>query len=367
MSNLMVDHKLGNARGKDSKGEPEHNVKQDGKREDSKKERLHKRLAEVWIKKAKVFLGLAAEEPEDFIHEVARARTAAILLGLDAHHKRRPLKLVYELGLIYKGENILELRNAGLDHADLSELSLRKAYLVGADLRVSDLSGADLSDSDLTEADLRGADLRRAHPIGTDLTRANLLPYDERDPERLSAHRLNRLNLSKETLSPRKLTLRDSRIIIEKRGHWWPTVTELTVTNLRGAALADAHLCEAHLGGADLAKADLSSAHLRDACLLEANLKGADLREADLRGADLRRTDLREAILAGAQLCGANLDGANLRVADLSGADLRETIGLTQEELKKSISNQKTRLPDDLQRPRAWHKPVDEQEKELEV
>src|SRR5215218_7474561 len=66
------------------------------------------------------------------------------------------------LGLIYKGENVLELRNAGLDHADLSELSLRKAYLVGADLRVSDLSGADLSDSDLTEADLRGADLRRA-------------------------------------------------------------------------------------------------------------------------------------------------------------------------------------------------------------
>ena len=119
------------------------------------------------------------------------------------------MKLVYELGLIYKGEN--------MDHADLSELSLRKAYLVGADLRVSDLSGADLSDSDLTEADLRGA--------------------------------------------------------------------------------------------------------------------------------DLRRTDLREAILAGAQLCGANLGGANLRVADLSGADLRETIGLTQEELKKSISNQKPDFP----------------------
>ena len=141
------------------------------------------------------------------------------------------MKLVYELGLIYKGEN--------MDHADLSELSLRKAYLVGADLRVSDLSGADLSDSDLTEADLRGA--------------------------------------------------------------------------------------------------------------------------------DLRRTDLREAILAGAQLCGANLGGANLRVADLSGADLRETIGLTQEELEKSIGNQQTCLPDDLQRPRAWQKPIDEQEKELEI
>jgi uncharacterized protein YjbI with pentapeptide repeats len=319
MSNLMVDHKLSNARDKGSKGEPEHNLKQDGKREVSKKERLHKRLGEVkklgkvWTKKAKVSLGLAAEEPEDYIHEVARARTAAILLSLDGYHKRRPLKLVYELGLIDKGENVLELKNAGLDHADLSELSLRKADLRRADLRASDLSGADLSDSDLSEADLRGADLRRAHLSGTDLTKANLLPYDERDPERLSAHRLKRLNLSEETLSPRKLTLRDSRIIIEKRGHWWPTVTELTITNLRGATLAGAHLREANLGGADLAKADLSNVHLRDACLLETNLKGADLSGADLKGADLSGADLTDAKLTKHQLAAAkSLEGATM-------------------------------------------------------
>src|SRR5215203_6437342 len=175
---------------------------------------------------------------EDHVRRVAQARTIAILLGLDGRHKRRPLKLIYELELINKGDNILDLKNAGLDHADFSECSLRRAHLRGADLRVSDLSGADLRESDLTEVDLRGADLRRADLSNTVLTKANLLPNDERDPERLSPHRLARTNLSNEPLSPRKLTWRDSRIIITKgREHWWPTVTELTVTNLSHAIL----------------------------------------------------------------------------------------------------------------------------------
>jgi type VI protein secretion system component VasK len=50
MSNLMVEHKLGKARGKDANGEPEHKVKPDEKREGFKEERLHKRLAQVWSK-----------------------------------------------------------------------------------------------------------------------------------------------------------------------------------------------------------------------------------------------------------------------------------------------------------------------------
>src|SRR3712207_42764 len=153
---------------------------------------------------------------EDHVRKVAQARTIAIFMGLDGRHKRRPLKLIYELELINKGANILELKNAGLDHADFSEFSLRGAHLMGADLRVSDLSGADLSKSDLTEVDLRGADLRRADLSNTILSKANLLPYDERDPERLSPHRLARTNLSNEPLSPRKLTWRDSRIRSEE-------------------------------------------------------------------------------------------------------------------------------------------------------
>src|SRR5215218_10495096 len=273
MSNLVVDHKLGqklgDARGKDSDGE-------------------HKFKFEVWTKEAKLSWGLAEEESEDHIPEVAQARTTAVLLSLDARHKRRPLKLIHELGLIKREDNVLDLTNAGLDHADLSELSLREAHLVGADLRVSDLSGADLSKSDLTEVDLRGADLRRANLSNTILTRANLLPYDERDPERLSPHRLQKTDLSDETLSPRKLTMRDSRITIQKgREHWWPVVTELTVSNLRHAVLQNAQLDNACLGGADLSHADLREAILTKATFLRANLKEADLRAAKLSEADL--------------------------------------------------------------------------------
>ena len=313
MSNLVVDHKLGqklgNARGKDSDGE-------------------HKFKFEVWTKEAKLSWGLAEEESEDHIPEVAQARTTAVLLSLDARHKRRPLKLIHELGLIKREDNVLDLTNAGLDHADLSELSLREAHLVGADLRVSDLSGADLSKSDLTEADLRGADLRRANLGNTILTRANLLPYDERDPERLSPHRLQKTDLRDETLSPRKLTMRDSRITIQKgREHWWPVVTELTVSNLRHAVLQNTQLDNACLGGADLSYADLREAILTKATFLRANLKEADLRAA-------------------------KLSEANLRGAYLRGANLSEATGITNRELEKvAASLEGATMPDGSKHP----------------
>jgi uncharacterized protein YjbI with pentapeptide repeats len=251
---------------------------------------------------------------EGHVRKVAQARTIAILMGLDGRHKRRPLKLIYELELINKGDNILDLKNAGLDHADFSEFSLPRAHLSGADLRVSDLSGADLCESELTEADLRGADLRRADLRNTVLTKANLLPYDERDPERLSPHRLARTNLSNEPLSPRKLTWRDSRIIIAKgREHWWPTVTELTVTNLSHAVLVRAELEGALLGGANLFHADLRGAILTKANLLHATLLQANLKEADLSDADLS---------------GVNLSGADLTNAKVTKEQLEETKSL---------------------------------------
>jgi len=90
MSNLMVDHKLGNACGKGPKGRPAPKANRHEEPQDVTNDPVYKKLVNVWIKKLEVSLGLAEVEPEDYIHEVARARTAAILLGLDAHHKRRP-------------------------------------------------------------------------------------------------------------------------------------------------------------------------------------------------------------------------------------------------------------------------------------
>jgi uncharacterized protein YjbI with pentapeptide repeats len=205
---------------------------------------------------------------------LAQARTIAVLLGLDKDRKRRALKLLYELGLIQKGNTPhINLKNAGLDKADLSEITLHDACLAGADLRMSDLRGADLKGTDLSGADLRGADLSKACLAGADtsLRGANLLPY-KRDPTELSGH------------------------------------------NINGAELGWINLRVANLGGADLSHADLNGVHLGNAYLKDAKLRGTNL-----IAADLRRT---------------NLKGADLNDADLSGANLSGATGITTEELQ---------------------------------
>src|SRR5215208_8346010 len=65
-------------------------------------------------------VGPEPEKPD--LRRLAQARTLAILLGLDQDRKRRPLKLIYELSLIMKEEPILNLKNAGLDTANLSQI-----------------------------------------------------------------------------------------------------------------------------------------------------------------------------------------------------------------------------------------------------
>jgi uncharacterized protein YjbI with pentapeptide repeats len=242
--------------------------------------------------------GLLAEpadaEPKSHIRKLAQARTIAALLALDSEHKKRPLKLVYELGLIGKGNPILKLRNASLDGANLSELTLHEASLRSFDLRLSDLKGADLQGSNLNLADLRGSDLRRADLKGADLTEANLLPYDARDPEIWSRHNLKRAinfrTLTTERLCPRRLRLACALNIglpwrTFRKLRWRgvrPTIAELTITSLKGANLDGARLPESLLGGADLTNADLSGAVLTDAVL-----SGAVLTDAVLTGAVL--------------------------------------------------------------------------------
>jgi uncharacterized protein YjbI with pentapeptide repeats len=255
---------------------------------------------------------------EDSVRKVAQARTIAILLGLDAEHKRRPLKLVYELGLINKNRNghksIVELKNAGLDHANLGELTLRDANLKCVDLRATDLSGADLSGSDLTMADLRGTNLRRANLKGANLSDANLLPYDAAHPERWSWHKLTQIgDLSQEKLRSSEQTSGTLGRISR--------VPSQTVTSLREAVLECARLHNAYLAGADLTD--------------------ATLREAQLDGADLTR--------------------ANLRGADLSGIGAEH---LSQEQIESATGDRKTRLPRHLQRPRSWRESFDDSREE---
>jgi uncharacterized protein YjbI with pentapeptide repeats len=273
--------------------------------EDSEPNGAQKHLGQVsnLFSNLLVNLKTLGSEPEDsefkgHVRDLANARTQAALLGLDSEHKRRPLKLVYELRLIERGNPVLELKNAGLDGANLSELTLHKAHLKCFDLRLADLKGADLQRSDLNLADLRGSNLKRADLKNVDLTEANLLPYDERDPERWSLHNLTKPNnsreLRKERLCPRRLKV--ARAL--NTGLPWhtfrkirwrglrPTISKLTITNLKGATLAGACLHKTFLGGADLTNADLTNADLTGAVLTYADLTGAVLTYADLSNAE---------------------------------------------------------------------------------
>jgi uncharacterized protein YjbI with pentapeptide repeats len=182
------------------------------------------------------------KKPDDpDLRRLAQARTLAILLGLDEDRKRRPLKLIYELSLIMKEEPILNLKNAGLDTADLSEITLHDACLREVDLRLANLSGADLKGSDLREADLRGANLSNANLSDTVLAGANLLPYDETQPAKLNAPNL-----------------------------------------LNGADPNDIHTSNNNLKPTNLGSADLSNADLSGAYLTGAYLTGARVTEEQL-------------------------------------------------------------------------------------
>jgi hypothetical protein len=172
------------------------------------------------------------------LRRLAQARTLAILLGLDKDRKRRPLKLIYELSLIMKEEPILNLKNAGLDTADLSEITLHDACLREVDLRLANLSGADLKGSDLGGADLRGANLSNANLSDTVLVGANLLPYDETQPAKLNA--------------PNLLNGADPSDIDSSNDH-------LTPTNLGGADLSNADLSGAYLTGAGVSEEQLAT------------------------------------------------------------------------------------------------------------
>jgi len=187
-------------------------------------------------------------KPKDSdLRRLAQARTLAILLGLDRDRKRLPLKLIYELSLIMKEEPLLNLKNAGLDTADLSEITLHDACLREADLRLANLRGADLKGSDLGGADLRGANLSGANLSDSVLAGANLLPYDETQPAKLNAP-----SLSNGT-DPSDID---------------PSNDHLKVTNLRGTDLSNADLSGAYLTGTEVSKEQL------DRCK---SLKGATM------------------------------------------------------------------------------------------
>jgi uncharacterized protein YjbI with pentapeptide repeats len=122
-----------------------------------------------------------------------------------------------------------------------------------------------------------------------------------------------------------------------------------------------ANLTSADLKGSDaqenvfvLNNANLRGVNLTDADLEYTSLEGSDVSQAHLVNTDLSNADLSDANLYHSYLDNVDLSGADLSGADLSDVDLRNDTGLTQEQIDEAIGNERTLLPDDLQRPANW-------------
>lgn len=136
--------------------------------------------------------------------------------------------------------------------------------------------------------------------------------------------------------------------------------SDLSGANLVGAHFERANFSEASLKWADLELAQLKKAifyraYLEGAILWEANLEMANLGEANLEGAELdaanlRWADLSKANLKGAVLYETYLENAGLGRAHLEQADLRESSGLTPEQINNAIIDEHTLLPEYLER-----------------
>ncbi len=121
------------------------------------------------------------------------------------------------------------------------------------------------------------------------------------------------------------------------------TLMHVNVTTLHAAADAVLTSC---------------SAQLRSRHLKAKSLRGKDLigrRLVDLKGAHLRGTLLIAADLSEQDLTDADLLGADLRDTNLAATDLSGALFLTQAQVNSARGDERTRLPDHLERPDHWH------------
>jgi uncharacterized protein YjbI with pentapeptide repeats len=76
--------------------------------------------------------------------------------------------------------------------------------------------------------------------------------------------------------------------------------------------------------------------------------------KAKLAGVNFSFSNLARARLTGLDLAGANLTGAYLFLTQIGGADLSRASGLTQAQLDLACGTDQTKLPQGLNRPKAW-------------
>jgi uncharacterized protein YjbI with pentapeptide repeats len=177
--------------------------------------------------------GLLTSEPGAEIRIIARARTLTALHALDPRRKGTIVQFLHESHLIRSS-------------AENQIISLKEADLNGANLRNMRLKGVNLSEAFLEYADLSNVDMRYAN-----LTKAHL----------------SNSNLSGAFMKWAKLQ-----------------EAELTKSNLRGAYLRLTDLSRAVLRGANLQEAVLDQAVVKETNISKASLSRASFLDVDLTG-----------------------------------------------------------------------------------
>jgi len=107
-----------------------------------------------------------------------------------------------------------------------------------------------------------------------------------------------------------------------------------------------------YLTGADLSFSIITDTRLTSANLSGANLSGANLYKANLSGASLKSLFLNDVSHDSVSFYTTILSGANLREASIDGADLR-AFDLTREQVESAWIDERTRLPEDLEKVKA--------------
>lgn len=110
----------------------------------------------------------------------------------------------------------------------------------------------------------------------------------------------------------------------------------LNSANLKDAVLTEGNLENARLNQTNFENANLNQANCKKAYASGADFKGAFLIKTNFEQSFLIKTNFENAILMEANLQGCDLTGANFKNANLYKCDLRNSHGLTVEQLAES-------------------------------
>jgi len=143
--------------------------------------------------------------------------------------------------------------------------------------------------------------------------------------------------------------------------HWnqWRDENPEETIDLSEADLRGVKLPGANLKGAQMPGAKLQFSNLAGALLNEANLEGARMQEVNLQGAQLSGANVKRCNLMESNLQNANFENSDLQSSqfnedvlfgqtNLKGANLTDASGLSVMQIKLSLVDKGTRLPEYL-------------------